>query len=74
MLRQFLKQMPMKIETPVDSEAVDEDQDVVFKGVVVDLHITITNPDKEMLIPQIRTKTITLYRNMTMTMPATVVA
>ena len=47
MLRQFLKQMPMKIETPVDSKALGEDQDMVLKGVVVDLHITITNPAKK---------------------------
>ena len=40
-LRQFLKQMPMKIETPADSKAVG---DVVLKGVVVDPHTIITNP------------------------------
>ena len=56
MLRQFLKQMPMKIETPADSEAVGEDQDVVLRGVVVDPHITIINSSIEMLMPQIRTK------------------
>ena len=39
--------MPMKIETPADSEAVGEDQDVVLKGVVVDPHIIITNPSIE---------------------------
>ena len=43
--------MPMKIETPVNSEAVGQDQDVVLRGVVVDPHITITNPNKEMLMP-----------------------
>ena len=48
--------MPMKIETLVDSEVVGEDQDVVLKRVVVDPHITITNPSIEMLMPQIRTK------------------
>ena len=73
-LRQFLKQMPMKIKKLVDLETVDEDQDVVIKGVMVDPHITITNPNKEMLMPQIRTKAKSLWRNMTMIMPTTVVA
>ena len=73
MLRQFLKQMPMKIETLVDLEAVSEDQDVVLKKVVVDPHIIITNPSKEMLMPQIKTKANSLFRNMTMIMRATVV-
>ena len=41
----------MKIETPVDFEAVGEDQDVILKWVVVDLHITIINPIIEMLMP-----------------------
>ena len=72
MLKQFLKQMPMKIETLVDSEAVSEDQDVVLKRVMIDLHITITNPNIKMLMPQIRTKAKSLCRNMTM--PTTVVA
>ena len=72
MLRQFLKQMPMKIETPADSEAVGEDQDVVFKRIVVDPHITITNPSIEMLMPQIRTKAKSLCRNMKMTILAIV--
>ena len=63
----------MKIETPADSEAVGEDQDVVLKGVVVDPQITITNPSIEMLMPQIRTKAISLCRNMKMTMLAIVV-
>ena len=35
MLRQFLKQMPTKIETPVDLEVMGEDQDVVLKRVAV---------------------------------------
>ena len=43
--------MPMKIETLVDSEIVGEDQDVVLKGIVVDLYITITNPSKEIIMP-----------------------
>ena len=51
-----------------------EDQDVVLKGIVVDPHIIITNPSKEMLMPQIKTKTRSLCRNMTMIMPATAVA
>ena len=58
----------MKIETPANSKAVGEDQDVVLKGVVVDPHITITNPSIEMLMPQIKTKAISLCRNMKMTM------
>ena len=57
-------------ETPANSEAVGEDQDVVLKGVVVDPHITITNPSIEMLMPQIKTKARSLCRNMTMTIPA----
>ena len=66
--------MPMKIETLVDLEAVGEDQDVVLRGVVVDPHITITNPDKKMHMPQIRTKARSLCKNMTMIIPATAVA
>ena len=50
-LRQFLKQMPMKIETPADSETMGEDQDVVLRGVVVDPPNTITNSSKEILMP-----------------------
>ena len=41
----------MKIETPADSEAVDEDQDMVFKGIVVDLYITI-NPAQKCSCPK----------------------
>ena len=63
----------MKIETPADSEAMGEDQDVVLKGVVVDPHIRITNPSIEMLMPQIKTKAKSLCRNMKMTMLAIVV-
>ena len=74
MLRQFLKQMPMKIETPADLEAVGEDQDVVLREVVVDLHIIIINPSKEILMPQIKTKARSLCRNMTITLPTTAVA
>ena len=70
----FLKQMPMKIETPTDSDAVGEDQDMVLKRVVVDPYITITNPNKEMLIPQVIIKARTLCRNMTVIMPTTDVA
>ena len=66
--------MPMKIETPTDLEVVSEDQDMVFKGVAVDPHITITNPNKEMLMPQIRTKARSLCKNIIMTIPATDVA
>ena len=62
----------MKIETPTDSEAVGEDQDVVLKGVVVDSQIIITNPNIEMLMPQIRTKARSLCKNMKMTMLAIV--
>ena len=65
--------MPMKIETLADSEAVGEDQDMVLKGIVVDPHITITNPNIEMLMPQIKTKARNLCRNMKMTMLATAV-
>ena len=43
--------MPMKIETPTDLEVVGEDQDLILKRVVVDPHVTITNPNKEMLMP-----------------------
>ena len=60
----------MKKETPADSEAVGEDQDVVLKGVVVDRHITITNPSIEMLMPQIKTKAKSPCKNMKMTMLA----
>ena len=74
MLRQFLKQMPMKIKTLVDSEAVGEDQDVVLRRVVVDPHITVINPSTEIFMPQIKTKASSLFRNITMIMPATVVA
>ena len=70
MLRQLLKQMPMKIKTPVDLEAMSENRDMVLKGVAVDSHITITNPSKEMFMPQIRTKERSLCKNMTMTIPA----
>ena len=65
--------MPMKIETPTDSEAVGEDQDVVLKGVVVDPQIIITNPSIKMLMPQIRTKARSPCRNMKMAMLAIVV-
>ena len=47
---------------------------MVLKGVAGDLHMIITNPSIEMLMPQIKTKAKSLCRNMTMTMPATVVA
>ena len=62
--------MPMKIETPINSEAVGEDQDMILKGVVVDPHTIITNPSTEILMPQIRTKAKNLCRNMKMTMLA----
>ena len=71
-LRQLLKQMPMKIETPADSEIVGENQDVILKEVMVNLHITIINPNTKILMPQIKTKARSLCRNMTM--PATAVA
>ena len=66
MLRQLLKQMPIKIETPADLEAAGEYQDMVFKGVAVDPHIIITNLSKKMHLPQIRKKARSLYKNMTM--------
>ena len=62
--------MPMKKETPADSEAMGEDPDMVLSGVVVDPLNIITNPSTEMLMPQIRTKARSLCRNMTMTIPA----
>ena len=74
MLRQFLKQMPMQIETPADSEVVGENQDVIFKEVMVNLHITIINPNTEILMPQIKTKARSLCRNMTIIMSATAMA
>ena len=51
MLRQFLKQMPMKIETLTDLKAVGEDQDVVLRGVVVDPHIIVINPNTKIFMP-----------------------
>ena len=66
--------MLMKIATLADLKVVGKDQDVVFKRAPVNSHIIIINPKKGMHLPQIKTKAKSLCRNMTMTMPATVVA
>ena len=58
--------MPMKIEIPANLKAMGEDQDMVLKGIVVDSHIIITNPSKEMHLAQIRKKVKSLCRNMIM--------
>ena len=52
MLRQLLKQMPMKIKTTADLDAVGENQDMVLKGVAIDPYIIIINPAKECIFPK----------------------
>ena len=69
MLRQFSKQMPIKIALSVDLEAVGDNQDMILKGATINLHIIIINLNKRMHFPQITTNARSICRNMIMLAP-----